>query len=161
MVAEIHAVRGPGIEVVARGDGSTHALLLPHAPVLVERARAFDRWCVHPLGAVDVVGATIAGDRAHEALPAGRPPGAPTIDDVILDQRILRPTVQRQIRIAVRTERARVGHGTATAGVPALAAHPVVDVAPLGGIAAATVHAEGHVAAVLPERVVVAVVGAR
>src|SRR5690606_3008900 len=34
VVAEVHAVGRPGVEVVARRDGATGALLLAHAPVL-------------------------------------------------------------------------------------------------------------------------------
>src|SRR5688572_12954565 len=106
MVAEVHAVRGPRIEVIAGGDRSTDPPLLTHAPVLVERARAFDGRLVDALRAIDVIGAAVAGHRAHEPLSARRTVRAPALDDVVLDERILRPSVERQVAVARRIEAA-------------------------------------------------------
>src|SRR5690606_9130941 len=101
---------------------------------------------------VDVVGAAVAGDRA--LVGAGGPVGAPVVDDVVLDERVPGPAVQRQVRVAGRVEAARVRHGPASAGVPALAGHEVAGVAPRGAVVAAGAEVHGDRAlGVGPERV--------
>src|SRR5689334_5657885 len=107
MSAKIHAIGGPGVEVIAGGDGTAHALLLTHAPVLVEGAAvARDAWRVHSLRAVHVVGAAVGVHRTHEPLATGWSICAPAVDDVVLDQWIRGPSVQRQVRVAVGIEAA-------------------------------------------------------
>src|SRR6185436_4891094 len=163
MLAEIHADTGPATEVVGDGDRSTHSLGLPHAPVLVEVAiRARDAGRVGAMCAIHVVGAAIAGHRAHERAAVARwPERAPAVDDVVLDQWIRGPAVQRQVAVAGRIEGSRVIDRVVRARLPALAADPVVDAAPVRGVTATRVHAEIHRSrTVFPEREIVAVVGA-
>src|SRR5690606_24320200 len=115
VVAEVHAVGRPGVEVVARRDGATGALLLAHAPVLRERrAVALDRRGVVAHRPVDVVGAAVGGDGA--LVVARGPVGAPVVDHVVLDQRAAGPSVQREVGVAGRGERPRVGHGASGPG---------------------------------------------
>src|SRR5690606_14596432 len=159
VLAEIHSIRSPRIEMVPGGDGAADSLLLAYAPILVEGAAvADDARRVHTLRAIDVVRAAVARHSAHEAGSAGRAPRAPAIDDVVLDKRIGRPPIERQIRIAVRVERAGIGHRATAARIPALTSDPVVDVAPLRCIPPTAVQTESDVPAILPERIVVPVV---
>src|SRR5690606_2948312 len=64
VVAEVHPVPGPRVEVVAGGDGAAGPPLLPDAPELREGRGALDGRLVVPHRPVDVVGAAVAGDRA-------------------------------------------------------------------------------------------------
>ena len=141
------------------GDGAAGPLRLPDAPVLLEGLGALDRRGVHARRDVDVVGAAVAGDGA--LVGAGRPVGAPVVDDVVLDERVRRPAVQRQVGVAGRAEGAGVGHAAAGAGAPALAGDEVAGVLPRRAVVAAgaEVHRDGA-GGVGPERVEVAVVGA-
>src|SRR5512138_582415 len=105
MLAEVHSIGSPRVEVVARRDRPTHPLLLPDTPVLIERAVVTrDAGGVHALRTIDIVRSAIAEDGAHESR-SRRTPRAPAIDDVVLNERICRPAVERQIRIAVGIER--------------------------------------------------------
>src|SRR6478609_2408063 len=63
-VAEVHAELCPFVEMIGDGDGAASALLLTHAPILVERRVALDRRLVHALRLVDVVAAAVAIDGA-------------------------------------------------------------------------------------------------
>lgn len=96
--AEVHAVAGPRVEVVGHGDGSTGALLLADAPVLVERAGAVDGWLVHTCCFVDVVGSAIGGDGSFEF--AGGTVGAPAFDDVVLDEWASGPPVEGEVAVS-------------------------------------------------------------
>ena len=67
--AELEAGFGPGVEMGLHVDGAADALLLAHAPELVEGRGALDRRLVYPLRPVDVVRAAVRRHRA-EALRA-------------------------------------------------------------------------------------------
>src|SRR5690606_14025547 len=157
VAAQVQAGPGPRVEVVADGDGAAGPLLLAHAPELLERPGALDGGRVVPPGLVDVVRAAVGGDCA--LVGAGGPVGAPALDDVVLDQRVPGPAVQREVGVARRVEGGVVGHGPPPAGGPALTGDKVPGVPPLGAVAAARV--EGHrdgPGRVGPERVEVPVV---
>src|SRR5690606_15899300 len=132
---------GPRVEVVADGDGAARAPRLPDAPVLLERGGADDGRGVDPRRLVDVIRTTVTGDRAPER--PGGPEGAPVVDDVVLHERVRRPAVEGQIRVALRVEAAGVGHGPGCAGAPALTEDEVAGVAPRGAVVAARTHGHG------------------
>src|SRR5690606_16079055 len=169
VVAQVEPAAGPVVEVVGDGNGAgnvAEALLgIAHAEVLVERAVvALDRGCVHALAATHVVGRAVALEAAvvDAARAAGRVVGAVALDHVVLDQRAAGPAVQREVGILAVVDAvvARIVDHARSARVPALAADPVVGVAgPLRAVAAARVQRHRGAARVLPERVVVAVVG--
>ena len=79
-----------------------------------------------------------------------------------LNQRVLRPPVQRKIRVRVLAAPGTVVHDDlGTAGVPTLAADPVLDILPRRLVGSVQEVIVGHGAATLgPERVEVAVVEA-
>src|SRR5690606_12186481 len=170
VVAEVEPAAGPVVEVVGDGDRAgdvAEALLrIAHAEVLVEGAVvAFDRGCVLAQAAAHVVGGAIALEAAvvHPALAAGGVVGAVAFDHVVLDQRIAGPAVERQVGVLAVVDAvvARVVDHPRPAGVPALAANPVVGaVVPLRAVAPARMQRHRGAARIFPEGVVVAVVGA-
>ncbi|CAM5234658.1 hypothetical protein SFUMM280S_08242 [Streptomyces fumanus] len=145
--------------MVAGGDGPTRPLRLPHAPVLVEGLGPLHRRRVVPRRLVNVVRTAVTGDRPHQR--PRRPERVPVVHDVVLDQRVRRPSVQREVGVPGRVERPRVRHGPAPAVGPALAGHEVAGVAPGGAVVPARAERHGDRArGVRPEGVVVPVVGA-
>src|SRR5690606_22117429 len=115
--------------------------------------------------ATHAVGGAIALEAAvvHAALAAGRVVRTVALDDVVLDQRITGPAVEREIRVLAVVDAVVAGvvdHARAT-GIPALAADPVVGAAgPLRAVAAVRVQGHAGAAGVFPEGVVEAVMGA-
>src|SRR6185437_16593671 len=97
---------------------------------------ALDGGLVDTLAAVDVVGAAVRGDRAHPGGLRPRVEAAEVVDDVVLDERVRCPAVQRQVAVAAAAPAAGVVHGVAGAGVPTLAYDGVVDAAPLDAVVA-------------------------
>lgn len=99
--AELETVLGPGIEVVAGGDGAAGTLVLTDGPELGEGGCALDRRLVHALAGVDVVVGAIGVDGAAE-LGAGRGiVGAERLDDVVLDERRGGPAVAACLSVYV------------------------------------------------------------
>src|SRR5690606_18009100 len=85
------------------------------------------------------------------------------LDHVVLDQRIAGPAVQGEVGVLAVVDAVIAGvvHDARAARVPALAADPVVGaVVPLRAVAPARMQRHRCAARILPERVVVAVVGA-
>src|SRR5690606_29747106 len=152
VAAQVHTDAGPRVEVVADGDGPARPPRLPDAPVLVEGPGALDGGGVVPRRLVDVVGATVRSDRAH--VRTRGPVGAPVLHDVVLDERVPRPSVEGQVGVTGRVEAARVGHGPAPTGVPAFTGDEVPGVPPAGAVIAAGPQGHGDRAgSVGPERI--------
>jgi hypothetical protein len=101
-LAQVHAERLPRVEVVARRHRAARAVRLPDAPVLVERRRARDRRLVHALRLVNVVRAAVGGHGALVREPAGRVVRPKVLGDVVLDERVRRPAVHGEVRVAGR-----------------------------------------------------------
>ena len=119
--------------MAANGDLAADALLLADRPELVEGGGAINGRLVNALGLVDVVSAAIGGDGALLGRPATWVVGAEGLDDVVLDQRVDGPPVQREVRVGVGAVPSAVVHdGLVRAGVPALATNPIVYVVPRG-----------------------------
>lgn len=153
----------PGVEVVLDSDGAADALLLAHGPELVESRGAVDRGLVDALGAVDVVHAAVALDRAQLLRAAGRVVRPERLHDVVLDERVSRPPVHGQVAVDVgAVPRAVVRDDAGRAGVPSLAGYEVAHVGPRHVVRAARSVVVGHLAgAVGPEGIEEAVIGAR
>lgn len=96
---ELHAELGPGVEVVAGGHGTAGALALTDGPVLVEGLGAGDGGLVHLSVLVDVVVGTVAVDGALVLHARAGVVGAVVLEDVVLDQGTLGPTVDTQVSI--------------------------------------------------------------
>src|SRR6185437_6978784 len=96
--AEVHPVAGPRVDEVLRGDGPAGGVALADGQVLLEGAAvAGNAGLVDLLVLVDVVRGAIAGHGAHEGAER-RAAALVVLDDVVLDQRVGRPAVQRRQR---------------------------------------------------------------
>jgi hypothetical protein len=113
-------------------DSSAHTLLLPNGPELLEGRRAVDAGLVGTGRLQDVVCAAVGGDGALFLRSRARVVRAIGFDDVVLNQRVACPAVERDIAVDVGgVPGARVGDIADTAGVPALAGDEVANVGPL------------------------------
>jgi hypothetical protein len=93
---------GPRVEVVPRRHRPARPVVLTHSPELLERLRSLDRWLVRPRRLEDVVVAAVRVHRADLLRTRGRVVSPVRLDDVVLDQRVLGPAVDRQVAVAVR-----------------------------------------------------------
>lgn len=103
--SQIHAMARPGSDVIVKCDGVVAAETSvggADAPVLSERSVALNvRAALADL--IDVVGTAIAAYRAQRLCAAPRWRERPVgIHDVILDQRVGRPTVKGQVSVRTR-----------------------------------------------------------
>lgn len=122
---------GPRIKMISRCNRPANPLTLPHAPKLLKRRRPIDTRLVRAGRLIDIVRPAV---RRHGALfrgPAAGVVGPVGLDNVVLDQRVARPAVQRDVGVYVgRVPGARVGYRAARAGVPAFACDEVAHVGP-------------------------------
>src|SRR6185312_9166355 len=150
--AEVQAEALPRVEDVGDRDGAAGALGLTDRPVLVERGSALDRGFVGPGRLVQVVGAAVAVDGAELGGARTGVVVAVVVDDVVLDQWVRGPSVERQVAVAVAVPGAGVGHGVARAGVPAGAGDDVLRRGVPGeAVVAARAQRHGGAAGLLPE----------
>jgi hypothetical protein len=103
-----HAMALPRVEVVRSGDCATGAMALADGPVLVEGGGSLDRRRVHALRPVDVVRAAVRRHGANVRQPGGRVVRAIVVRDVVLDERVGCPTVEREVRVSSWVEAAAV-----------------------------------------------------
>ena len=96
MRSQIQTQLLPSIEMTAGSDRSTaRPLALPVANVLPERARALNGRLVHLLVLPDVVDGAVASNSANLLSLSGTSAIAGVFLDVVFDQRIGRPAVDR------------------------------------------------------------------
>ena len=100
--SELQAKLGPGVEVVGSGDGTRRALVLTDAPVLVEGSGTRDGRLVGADTLVDVVDGAVGGDGAHVLETAAGVVGAVGLEDVVLDEGVLAPAVDGEVRVTLR-----------------------------------------------------------
>jgi hypothetical protein len=179
VLAQLHAVLSPSIEVVLHVYSSTNTFLLAYGPVLVESFRAVDRWLVVTSRDRDVVGAAVSRDTALPLSTRARVVSSVGFDYVVLHQRVASPAVDSKVTVALGVERSTVVdcskvHGQwliatgcivlalpAGSWVPSLTADEVASVAPSDGVLAALAHGVlCRAGAIGPPRVEVAIVGA-
>lgn len=95
MVSKRQPKRPPRIVMLAHRDLPAHALLRADGPVLLERARALDRRLVHARAGVQVVRALLEGEVPAERPGLARREDVVGVDDVVFDERVARPAVER------------------------------------------------------------------
>jgi hypothetical protein len=101
VLAKLEACLGPGVEVVGSRHRPARPVLTTNSPELLERPRALDRRLVRPSRLQDVVHPTVRVHRA-DLLRTRRWVVRPErLDDVVLDQRVLRPAVDGEVAVAV------------------------------------------------------------
>lgn len=123
MQSQLQTAPFPGRKMVARGDLAPYMLLAADRPELHKSSPAHNRGLVDTLCLVDVVGATIAFDGASPLGAAAGIVRAVAIDDVVLNQGLLGPAVEREVRVGVdAAPSAVVFNRLCSAGIPPLAA---------------------------------------
>src|SRR6185437_12371358 len=161
--AEVHAVTGPRVEDVLRGDRPAGGVSLPDGQVLLEGAAvAGNAGLVDLLVLIEVVRGAIAGRGAHEGAQRGTA-ALVVLNDVVLDQRVGGPAVERRQRgAAAGAHAAAEADRLVAARVPADAGDEVADAAPGGGVlvAGGADGNAGRALAVVPHLPVHAVGGA-
>lgn len=181
--AEVQTDLGPGVKVRSRVDGAAGALVAADGPVLLKGGRANDGGLVGAGADVDVVDAAVARHLALLASSRRRVVGAKVFDNVVLDERVLGPSVHGEVAVAVGVVRARVFNGAfarklsglvymhlfgiillcvlhlpTSSWVPSLAAYKVAAVAPADAVLTTSFVGVGDVgAAIRPPRVVVSI----
>src|SRR6202034_1963881 len=135
---QVHPMASPRVEVVGRGDGPAALGRGPYGQVLFEGRGPVDGGLVDLLVLVDVVRSAVAGDLAHVRACRVRRAGVVLLD-VVLDERVGRPAVERYQRGARGAETTGEAHRGVAAGVEANAGDEVAHVAPRGGVAVARV----------------------
>lgn len=137
VATKLEAILLPRVEVRADINGAADSLLLPDAPELGEGAGSLNGWLVVAHRLEDVVGAAIDVDGALLLSSRGRVIAAPGLDDVVLDERVLGPAVERDVGVLRRrVPGTGVGDGAGCSGLPSLSSDEVADVVPRGGILA-------------------------
>jgi hypothetical protein len=130
--SQLLAVLGPSIKVGLNVDRTTNTLLLPDRPELLEGRGTIDRRLVGTGGLENVVSATVSGNGTLLLSSRTGVVRAVSLDNVVLDQRITSPAVERDVRVDIAgIPGTRVGDVADTAGVPALTSDEVADVGPL------------------------------
>lgn len=109
MGSELETRAGPGIEVLLHWDGSAGSLLLTDRPVLLEGLGALDGWLVVTGGLVEIVDGAADGDGTLAGSAGGGVVGAKVLDDVVLDEWVLGPAVDGEVRVAVGVVGSGVG----------------------------------------------------
>jgi hypothetical protein len=127
---ELQAKLGPGVEVVGSSNGTRRTLVLTDAPVLVEGSGTRDRGLVSANTLVDIVDRTISGNGAHVLKTAAGVVGAVGLEDVVLDEGVLAPAVDGEIRVALGRVGALEVDVAGRALGPTLASDEVVAVLP-------------------------------
>ena len=114
VLAEVHAVLGPGVEVVLHVDGAADALGGADGPVLLEGPGAVDRGLVGAGRDVDVVGAAVGLEAALVLAAAAGVVRSVRLDHVVLDERVAGPAVDCQISVSAGVEGAAIVDGAAS-----------------------------------------------
>jgi len=92
---------------------------------LLEGSSTDDGWLVGTSGLVDVVDGTIAGYGSLLGGTTGWVVGSEVLDDVVLDQRVLGPSVDGKVAVTIWLVRTGVGDCASGSWVPSLSSYKV------------------------------------
>lgn len=107
--AQVQAVLGPGSDVVGEGDGSGGTLVAADGPVLLEGGGANDGWLLGTGGDEEIVDGAVGGDGATGGGTGGWVVGTEVLNDVVLDEWVLGPSVDGEVGVAVGVVLGSVG----------------------------------------------------
>lgn len=111
VVTKVEADVLPGLEVSTGVDGSAGTLVASNRPVLLKGLVTLNRGGVDTGADVDVIDRSVNGDLTL-LLAAGRGVvGAEVLNDVVLDERVLGPSVNSEVAVAVDVVSTRVLDG--------------------------------------------------
>ena len=97
MRTQLLPILGPSVKVVLGGDRSADALRLPNGPELLEGRSAVDRGLVCTGGLENIIGSAVGGNGTLLARSRSGVIGAVRLNDVVLDERVARPAVERNV----------------------------------------------------------------
>lgn len=109
--AQVEAGILPGVEVSANVDRSAGSLLLANGPELLEGLSTVDGRLVDTGALEDVVVAAVDVDGALAGGAGRGVVGTEVLDDVVFDERVAGPSVDREVRVAVEVVLAGVVDG--------------------------------------------------
>ena len=101
MGTKLHAVLLPSIEVSTDVDATGGSVILADGPVLLKGLSAVDGGSVGTGLGEDVVGAAVNLDGALLLSTGGGVVVTELLDDIVLDQRVLGPSVDGEVAVAV------------------------------------------------------------
>jgi len=134
---ELKTILLPRLEVSTDIDGATNTLLLADTPELREGRCAENGRLVVAHRLQDVVGAAVNADATLLLSSAGWVVRAIGLDDVIFDEGVGGPAVERDVRILVGSvPGSAVGNGAGCSGLPSLTSNKVAYIAPGDGVLA-------------------------
>jgi hypothetical protein len=108
VLPKVHAVAGPGVEVILHVYAATDTLSSANRPVLLEGPCAIDRRLVGAGRDGNVVGTTVGLEATLALSTAAGVVGTVRFDHVVLHKRVASPAVHREVAITLRVERATV-----------------------------------------------------
>jgi hypothetical protein len=112
VLAEVHALAGPGIEVSLHVNRAGRALVLTNRPILLKGPGAINGWLVGAGRLSDLVGRAIGGNGTLVLGLRRRVVGAEVLNDVVLDEGVASPAVDGKVGVAVVVVGTGVGDGT-------------------------------------------------
>ena len=95
-----HAEAFPRVEVVCRGDCSAGSVGLTDGPVLLKGRCSLDGGCVGTGCLINLVSTAVTGNGAFICKASAGVVGAEVLGDIVLDQRVGGPAVDREIAVA-------------------------------------------------------------
>jgi hypothetical protein len=127
---KLQAKLGPSIKVVSSSNSTRRTLVLANTPVLVEGSGTRDGRLVCANALVDIVGRAVRGHGAHVLETAAGVVGAVGFEDVVLDEGVLAPAVDREVGVSLWGVAAFEVDGAGGALGPSLAGDEVVAFLP-------------------------------
>lgn len=157
MVTKVEADILPGLEVSTGVDRSAGTLVASNRPELLKGLVTLNGGGVDTGADVDVVDRSVNSDLTL-LLAAGRGVvGAEVLNDVVLDERVLGPSVNSEVAVAVDVVSTGVLDGASSTGHPALSTNVVTVSTPLHAeLTTVAVGVGNGVGCISPEREVVA-----
>lgn len=122
----------PSIKMILDRNLPAHPLNLPHGPKLLKRRRPINTGLIGPCSLQNIIRPAVRSDGALLLGCRARVVGAIGFDDVVLDQGVAGPAVERNVGVDVlRGPGSCVVYYAVGAGVPAFSGDEVADVGPL------------------------------
>ena len=96
---QVQAIGLPGVDVVGEGDGSAGTLVAADGPVLLEGGGTNDGWLVGTGGDEEIVDGSIGGNGTSVGSTRRWVVGTEVLNDIVLNQWVLGPSVNSEIRV--------------------------------------------------------------
>jgi hypothetical protein len=98
---QVQASGSPCVDVVGEGNGSAGALVAADGPVLLEGSGTNDGWLVGTGGDEEIVDGSIGGNGTSVGSTRRWVVGTEVLNDIVLNQWVLGPSVNSEVGVAV------------------------------------------------------------